>query len=450
MENSSFSSNPDSQQQPQSHSDNHSLQSHQKRVTLDSSQMTASQVDCITAPATTMGRHIAAESNVAAVSSPSMVDQSHGSQTLIGETSTCNLATFLIQRACRNPALSNYLYWYLYIECESHDTVRKQDEKVKHMYETLLKTFKRTLDSNSELKVIKANLEKQQLFIDELVKLVKQVAKESGNRKKKCEKFQQLLGDSDAFRINFSNFDPIPLPLDPDVVVRGIIPMKVSLFKSALMPAKLSLITSTNDEYVAIFKYGDDLRQDQLILQMITLMDKLLRRENLDLKLTPYRVLATSSKHGFMQYIDSITVAEVLTTEGSIHNFFRKHHPCETGPYGIAPDIMDTYIRSCAGYCVITYLLGVGDRHLDNLLLTTSGKLFHIDFGYILGRDPKPMPPPMKLSKEMVEAMGGVSSDHHHAFRKQCYTAFLHLRRHANVMLNLFSLMVDASVPGKR
>lgn len=58
------------------------------------------------------------------------------------------------------------------------------------------------------------------------------------------------------------------------------------------------------------------------------------------------------------------------------------------------------------------------------------------------------MPPPMKLSKEMVEAMGGVTSDHHHEFRKQCYTAFLHLRRHANVMLNLFSLMVDASVPG--
>ena len=90
---------------------------------------------------------------------------------------------------------------------------------------------------------------------------------------------------------------------------------------------------------------------------------------------------------------------------------------------------MDTYVKSCAGYCVITYLLGVGDRHLDNLLLTKNGKLFHVDFGYILGRDPKPLPPPMKLSKEMVEGMGGATSQQYQDFRKLCYTAFLHLRR---------------------
>lgn len=57
---------------------------------------------------------------------------------------------------------------------------------------------------------------------------------------------------------------------------------------------------------------------------------------------------------------------------------------------------------SPAGYCVITYLLGVGDRHNDNLLLSENGHLIHIDFGYILGRDCKPFPPPMKLNKEMV------------------------------------------------
>lgn len=81
------------------------------------------------------------------------------------------------------------------------------------------------------------------------------------------------------------------------------------------------------------------------------------------------------------------------------------------------------------------------------MLLTKKGHLFHVDFGYILGRDPKPFPPPMKLSREMVEAMGGVTSDHYQTFRKLCYTAFLHLRRHANLILNLFNLMVDATIP---
>ena len=100
-----------------------------------------------------------------------------------------------------------------------------------------------------------------------------------------------------------------------------------------------------------------------------------------------------------------------------------------------------------AGYCVITYLLGIGDRHLDNLLLTKTGKLFHVDFGFILGRDPKPFAPPMKLSREMVDAMGGTNSDYYQLFRTLCYTAFLHLRSHANLILNLFSLMVDANVP---
>ncbi|CAD7014388.1 unnamed protein product [Ceratitis capitata] len=338
-----------------------------------------------------------------------------------------DLCTFLIQRACKNPTLANYFYWYLSIEVEDHESLRKKDER---------------------LRTIWLNIKKQQILIDELVKLVKIVAKEPGNRNKKTEKFQKLLTETDTFKINFTSFDPRPFPLDPEIHITKIVPSKTSLFKSALMPAKLTFVTTmSKHEYVAIFKHGDDLRQDQLILQMITLMDKLLRRENLDLKLTPYKVLATSSKHGLLQYIDSYTVADVLAREGSIHNFFRKHNPCESGPYGISAETMDTYIKSCAGYCVITYLLGVGDRHLDNLLLTTNGKLFHIDFGYILGRDPKPMPPPMKLSKEMVEAMGGVSSEHHHEFRKQCYTAYLHLRRHANVVLNLFGLMIDASVP---
>lgn len=359
----------------------------------------------------------------------------------------CDLATFLICRACANSTLANYFYWYLLVECEDQDNTTK-DPKVTDMYITVTKRFSQSLNKGGrDCRLRRSLLARQQNFIDRLVSLVKTVAREKGDRKQKIERLQALLADPEANKINFSNFEPLPLPLDPEVRIKSIIADKATLFKSALMPCRITFLTIDDTEYVTIFKHGDDLRQDQLILQIITLMDKLLRRENLDLKLTPYRVLATSSRHGFVQFVESAPIAEVLQTEGTIQNYFRKHAPSATGPYGISAEVMEAYVRSCAGYCVITYLLGVGDRHFDNLLLTKTGKLFHVDFGYILGRDPKPMPPPMKLSKEMVEAMGGINSEHYQEFRKQCYTAFLHLRRHANLILNLFSLMVDANVP---
>ena len=114
--------------------------------------------------------------------------------------------------------------------------------------------------------------------------------------------------------------------------------------------------------------------------------------------------------------------------------------------FGIDPSVLDTFSRSCAGYCAITYILGIGDRHMDNLLVTSDGRLFHVDFGYILGRDPKPFPPPMKLCREMVEGMGGAGSVYYRSFVSKCTQAFLIMRRHANLLISLLYLAADANL----
>lgn len=101
-------------------------------------------------------------------------------------------------------------------------------------------------------------------------------------------------------------------------------------------------------------------------------------------------VSSLSATHGMVELVQrSTNIASILREYSSIQNYMREVALDEGAPYRINKDMMDTYIKSCAGYCVITYVLGVGDRHLDNLMLCEDGNLFHIDFGYILGRDPK-------------------------------------------------------------
>ncbi|ORZ20587.1 kinase-like domain-containing protein [Absidia repens] len=350
-----------------------------------------------------------------------------------------SLVQFLIDRATQNPILGNYFHWYLMVECEDK-VVGKMYARVAYHYLTAILEVPHGHQRRDTLR-------QQGELIQNLSRLSKEIRDMKDIRSKKVEKLRAFISDPKG---TLHSIPSLPLPLDPTKIVTGVLAEKSNIFNSNLQPLRLTFTCDDKTEYPIIFKSGDDLRQDQLVIQIITLMDKLLRKENLDLKLTPYKVLATGPEHGLMQFIPSKPLAAVLDEhQNNVLSYFRQHHPDSSpnGIYGINSSVMENYIRSCAGYCVITYLLGVGDRHLDNLLLSPQGHLFHVDFGFILGRDPKPFPPPMKLCKEMIEAMGGADSPHYNKFRQFCYTAFTTLRRNANLILNLFALMVDANIP---
>ncbi|EPS97255.1 hypothetical protein FOMPIDRAFT_1166642 [Fomitopsis schrenkii] len=350
------------------------------------------------------------------------------------------LADFLIHRGVRNPVLGNRFHWYLMVE------VAIEDRVIKKMYGRVVYNFMQKIVESEGGAERRDLMRRQGELVDTLAKRARDLRTAKDPRPKKIDKLRAFLADS---KNNLASMAPLPLPLNARVMVTGIIAEKSSVFKSNMFPMLLYFQCADGSEYPLIFKDGDDMRQDQLVIQLFTLMDRLLRKENLDLKLSPYDVLATGPLQGMAQFIQSKTIAAIVSEYGTLLNYLRAHYPDEgsVGTYGVEPGVIDNFVRSCAGYCVVTYLLGVGDRHLDNLLLAPDGHFFHVDFGYILGRDPKPLAPPVKVCKEMYDAMGGVQSVHYTRFKNFCFTAFSILRKSANLILNLVTLMVDANIP---
>lgn len=365
-------------------------------------------------------------------------------------TQNSSLARFLISRAVSSFILGNYFYWYVMVECD--DTSDDQLPEVRKMFQKVAYDFMAELVKRPDGHDTRKRLLRQAEWIAILSKISTEIKQSSDTVSRRTDHVKHFLADPKNELVTID--PPLPLPLDPSVQIVGVAPQETVVFKSSLHPIKVAFKTTTGTTYPVIFKTGDDLRQDQLVIQIITLFDQLLLKENLDLKLTPYKILATSTSAGLSQFIPSMPLQAIVTkykNKGPVAlTYLKQNNPDDKAPLGIRKETMDTFVRSCAGYCVITYILGVGDRHLDNLLLAPDGHFFHADFGFILGRDPKPFAPAMKISNEMLDAMGGTNSEQYMQFKQYCFLAYSALRKSSNLILNLFSLMVDANIPDIR
>ena len=194
--------------------------------------------------------------------------------------------------------------------------------------------------------------------------------------------------------------------LTPKIECRAIRVQKCKVMTSKKLP--LWVVFENADplgkDFYTIFKSGDDLRQDQLTLQLLRIMDSIWRGDDnttgssgsnsdgaaavvetpIDLKLKPYKCCSSGYELGMIEVVvDSNTTANIQFEFGGkftgallatpIDAYLRENNP--KSQYNVA---VENFVRTCAGYCVATYVLGIGDRHADNIMVAASGHLFHI------------------------------------------------------------------------
>ncbi len=135
--------------------------------------------------------------------------------------------------------------------------------------------------------------------------------------------------------------------------------------------------------------------------------------------LITYGVIPTSSNSGFIEIVQNTCTLREILANGTISNYLYKSNVSKT-----VMEINSNYSASLAFWTVVTYLLGVGDRHLENIMIRDDGVLFHIDYGFVFGEDTTSSY--VRLDTNLIEGLGGNSM--YEPFKEKCCDIFCKLR----------------------
>ncbi|KAJ3652171.1 hypothetical protein Zmor_018159 [Zophobas morio] len=296
-----------------------------------------------------------------------------------------------------------------------------------------------------------------------------------------AKKNSKLLKDYCPWLSNFSahkmdvdleipgQYDGNKLPLTQHhVKISGFNP-NVSVMPSLQKPIKITILGNDTKEYPFLIKFGEDIRQDQRIQQLFSLMNNIFDNDKSlisgkKFSILTYQVIPLTTNLGLIQWIDNTSslqdfVKKSLTDSESVKNYeqlFQNYHEWvhkfsneAFDAYGSAAvkytrdkvvpkfqslassielnvfktqflklstniesffALRNNFITSYAIMCVSQWILGVGDRHLSNILICLkNGKVLGVDFGHAFGTATQILPipelVPFRLTPHIVSLM---------------------------------------------
>jgi len=200
-------------------------------------------------------------------------------------------------------------------------------------------------------------------------------------------------------------------------------------------------------------KSNDDLRQEVFVMQMIHFYKSVFASAKLPLWLYTYRILSTSKDSGLLEVIMDATSIDGLKKDpnypkkGGLRAYFEHTYG---GPNSKAfKAAQNNFMRSLCAYSIVSYLLGLKDRHNGNIMIDTKGHLIFIDFGFAMGMNVAHEftfeRAPFKLTPEYVEVMGGPRSKCYQDFKELFVAGFKEARKNAQLALGLVEIMMYKS-----
>ncbi|XP_011154175.2 serine-protein kinase ATM [Harpegnathos saltator] len=257
-------------------------------------------------------------------------------------------------------------------------------------------------------------------------------------------------------------------------------------------PKKMICVGTDGIKRRQLVKGKDDLRQDAVMQQVFTVINTLLRTcketKRRNLRIRTYKVIPLTQRSGVLEWCDN-TVPITTTLVGSINmpGLHKKYYPhdmtAETARNklkNVAQESNEiklkvfldcckrmrpafqhffeekylspktwvertlTYTRSVATTSIAGYILGLGDRHLSNILIDEqTAEVVHIDFGVAFEQGkvlPIPETIPFRLTRDIEVAMG--ASGIEGTMRRSCEVTMTMLRDQRQIIITLLQVLL--------
>ena len=354
-----------------------------------------------------------------------------------------SLARFLLEEAIEHPlTIGHELFWHLRSEMSNQDV----QQRFGLYLEVFLSKISRPL-----FRIFKDedNLLKSLITIAEKIKTIK-------NTEERDRIFREDINIIDGYlKINKKE---VSLPLNFKMRTKGIIAEKCRIMKSKKKPLWLTFENADplGSDIVVMLKCGDDLRMDMVTLQLFKAMQTLWFENKLNVKMSLYKVLCTGNQEGMLEMVTNAeTLAYIHVKEGgALSQFFSKGSIKNWIDKNCRPknEAIDNFLISNVAYCLATFVLGIGDRHNDNIMIKKNGELFHIDFGHFLGHFKYKMGikrerAPFVFTRQFQSVLGGDDSEKFIEFKQKLKKGYLILRNNKEVIITLLSILLCTGIP---
>ncbi|KAL5968621.1 Phosphatidylinositol 4-phosphate 3-kinase C2 domain-containing subunit beta [Taenia solium] len=303
--------------------------------------------------------------------------------------------------------------------------------------------------------------------------------------------------------------DAFRLPYDFGFACRSFKAEACTYITSFTCPIRLTLSGIDGEMCSCIFKVGDDLQMDLLICQLIHVADRIWLNGGMDLCIPHFTVMPTEPKRGLIEPVPHSETLRLINQNSASNPRFkrdqgllmwlRENHSdtkalrkrsqkCLTWmdccvqdgwitqnretadrfPSFFLFQAVDNFFHSTVAGSVLTFVLGLGDRHNDNIMMRGNGQSFHIDFAKVFGnfqkilsfnRDRSPFiltpdmvevvkfaePPSSTLSRieDMPKELVDIPS-----FVRHCCQAYNLLRKYAISIMGLMEMAWQMQLPG--